>query len=61
MAIKWVSPTGMTVMHEDADGTVRYEFPTVKHPQLPQKNTSNAGTYGLKAKANAAQVESTPT
>ena len=58
MTIKWVSPTGLTVMHEDAFGNVTYEFPTVKHPQLPQKDTSTKGTYGLKPKVT--HIESIP-
>lgn len=52
--IKWVSPTGYTVMHEHADGSVSYTFPSEPHPQLPCEDTSNKGAYGLKGKAVAA-------
>ncbi|QGJ92529.1 hypothetical protein SEA_WYATT2_126 [Mycobacterium phage Wyatt2] len=46
---KWVSPTGFTVMYEDAEGNVTYEFPSEPHPQLPCRDTSNKGKFGLKA------------
>ncbi|QWT30642.1 hypothetical protein SEA_ROSE5_127 [Mycobacterium phage Rose5] len=51
---KWVSPTGFTVMYEDAEGNVTYEFPSEPHPQLPCRDTSNKGKFGLKAHTTAA-------
>ncbi|QFG10359.1 hypothetical protein J4U00_gp120 [Mycobacterium phage DyoEdafos] len=47
--IKWVSPTGLTVIYED--GTT--VFPDEPHPQLPFKDTSNRGKFGLKAAVEA--------
>ncbi|QDK03924.1 hypothetical protein SEA_LEWAN_137 [Mycobacterium phage Lewan] len=48
--IKWVSPTGLTVIYED--GTT--VFPDEPHPQLPFKDTSNRGKFGLKGAVQAA-------
>ncbi|WZB38410.1 hypothetical protein SEA_BAZZLE_134 [Mycobacterium phage Bazzle] len=55
--VKWVSPTGYTVMHEHEDGSVTYDFPTERHPQLPRKDTSNKGKFGLKGAVQAAMDE----
>ena len=51
--IKWVSPTGLTLMHED--GT--YSFPSTPHPQPKYKDTSNKGTFGLKGAVKAANAK----
>lgn len=45
-------------MHENPDGTVYYEFPTDKHPQLPYTDTSNRATHGLANNVTAALQES---
>ncbi|ASW31555.1 hypothetical protein SEA_GUUELAD_132 [Mycobacterium phage GuuelaD] len=51
--IKWVSPTGLTVIYHDG----RIEFPDEPHPQLPFKDTSNRGKFGLKGAVQAAMAD----
>ncbi|OYN81760.1 hypothetical protein [Mycolicibacterium sphagni] len=53
--VKWVSPTGFTVMHQAEDGTVSYTFPSEPHPQLEAPVTSK-GTLGLKPMTDAAMA-----
>ncbi|WP_124712936.1 hypothetical protein [Mycolicibacterium nivoides] len=55
--VKWVSPTGFTVMYEHEDGSVSYDFPTERHPQLPREDTSNKGKFGLKGAVQAVMAD----
>ena len=53
--LKWVSPTGRTLVYQHDDGSTTYEFPDTPHKQLPYTDTSNKGKYGLKSAATKAK------
>ncbi|AYB70471.1 hypothetical protein SEA_JUBIE_129 [Mycobacterium phage Jubie] len=52
--IIWVSPTGLTLMHQAEDGTISYSFPNEPHPQPKVRLAPTKSKVGLKSLANAA-------
>lgn len=55
--IKWVSPTGYTVVHEAANGTITYKFPDKPHPQPACEYKRTTTNVGLKPIADNAMID----